>query len=142
MFLLDTDVISELMRPDPHPGVIGWVRGQRPPDLFLSAVTLGELVRGVVRLPAGERRRRLEAWVSELLPQQFEGRILAFDQKVAVIWGELLGTADRAGRSPAAADAQIAATARRHDLVLVTRNIRDFREMNVALLDPWQPPQA
>lgn len=130
------------MRPDPHPGVIGWVRRQRPPDLFFSAVTLGELVRGVVRLPAGERRRRLEAWVSELLPQQFEGRILAFDQKVAVIWGEFLGTADRAGRPPAAADAQIAATARRHDLVLVTRNIRDFQEMNVALLDPWQPPQA
>jgi len=140
VFLLDTNVVSELMRPEPHRGVIGWVRRQRPADLFLSAVTLGELVRGVVRLPAGQRRRRLEAWVSELLPRQFEGRILALDQKVAVIWGELLGNADRAGRPCAAADAQIAATARRHDLVLVTRNTRHFEAMNVAFLDPWRPP--
>lgn len=141
MFLLDTNVVSELIRAEPHAGVIGWVGRQRPADLFLSVVTLGELVRGVVRLPAGQRRHRLEAWVSERLPQQLEGRILVFDRQVAVIWGELLGTADRAGRPCAAVDAQIAATARRHDLVLATRNTRDFQGMNVALLDPWHPPQ-
>jgi predicted nucleic acid-binding protein len=72
------------------------------------------------------------------LPRQFAGRILAFDQETAVLWGELMGAADRVGRTRAAADAQIAATALRHSLVLVTRNVSDFEGLIAALLDPWQ----
>jgi toxin FitB len=137
-FLLDTNVVSELMRPIPEARVVEWLRRQRPADLFLAAVTLGEIVRGVLRLPANPRRRRLEPWVAELLPRQFAGRILAFDQEVAVLWGELMSAADRAGRPRAAADAQIAATALHHDLVLVTRNLSDFEGLIPALFNPWE----
>jgi hypothetical protein len=136
-FILDTNVVSELVRATPHARVLSWIRLQRPTDLFLAAVTLGEIVRGVVRLPTSSRRSKLEAWVTELLPRQFAGRILAFDQQAAVIWGELMGTADRTGRPRASADAQIAATAIRHDLVLVTRNMPDFKELISALVNPW-----
>jgi toxin FitB len=137
-FLLDTNVISELMRPVPEVRVADWLKQQRPADLFLASVTLGELVRGVVRLAESPRRRRLESWVTELLPRQFAGRILAFDQETAVLWGELMGASDRVGRTRAAADAQIAATALRHSLVLVTRNVSDFEGLIAALLDPWR----
>lgn len=89
-------------------------------------------------MPAGPRRSRLEPWVSELLPRQFAGRILAFDQPAAVIWGDLMGAADRAGRPRAAAHARIAATALRHDMALATRNTADFEGMIPALLNPWQ----
>ena len=136
-FLLDTNVVSELVRATPHARVLSWMRLQRPTDLFLAAVTLGEIVRGVVRLPAGSRRSRLEEWVTQSLPRQFAGRIVAFDQQAAVIWGELMGTADRTGRPRASADAQIAATAIRHDFVLVTRNTSDFEDLTSALLNPW-----
>jgi predicted nucleic acid-binding protein len=136
-FILDTNVVSELVRATPHARVLSWIRLQRPTDLFLAAVTLGEIVRSVVRLPTSSRRSKLEAWVTELLPRQFAGRILAFDQQAAVIWGELMGTADRTGRPRASADAQIAATAIRHDLVLVTRNMPDFKELISALVNPW-----
>jgi len=137
-FVLDTNVVSELMRPKPDAGVSDWIERRSPRELFLAAVTLGELVRGVTRLPAGLRRSRLEPWVSELLPRQFAGRILAFDQPAAVIWGELMGAADLAGRPRAAADAQIAATTLRNDMVLVTRNIADFEGLLPGLLNPWE----
>jgi predicted nucleic acid-binding protein len=136
-FLLDTNVVSELVRASPHVRALTWIRLQRPTDLFLAAVSLGEIVRGVVRLPTGSRRSRLEEWVTQSLPRQFAGRIVAFDQQAAVIWGELMGTADRTGRPRASADAQIAATAIRHDLVLVTRNTSDFEDLTSALLNPW-----
>jgi predicted nucleic acid-binding protein len=136
-FLLDTNVVSELVRTIPHARVLAWIRRQRPTELFLAAVTLGEIVRGVVRLPTGSRRSRLEAWATESLPRQFAGRILAFDQQAAVIWGELMGTADRTGRPRAAADPQIAATAIRHDLIVVTRNTGDFEDLTAALENPW-----
>jgi hypothetical protein len=136
-FLLDTNVVSELVRASPHARVLAWIRLQRPSDLFLAAVSLGEIVRGVVRLPAGSRRSRLEEWVTQSLPRQFAGRIVAFDQQAAVIWGELMGTADRTGRTRTSADAQIAATAIQHNLVLVTRNAPDFRDLISALVNPW-----
>jgi len=136
--VLDTNVVSELIRPQPDARVSDWIRRREPSKLFLAAVTLGEIVRGVARLPAGPRRSRLEPWVSELLPRQFAGRILAFDHPAAVIWGELMGAADRVGRPRAAADAQIAATALRHEMALATRNTADFEGMIPALVNPWQ----
>ncbi len=137
-FLLDTNAVSELVRAAPDARVVEWVRHQRPEDLFLSAVTLGELVRGVTRLAPGPRWQRLERWLSEVLPRQFADRILPFDREVAVIWGELMGAADRAGRPRSAADAQIAATAIGHDLAVATRNTHDYQDMNVHLLNPWE----
>jgi len=139
-FLLDTNVVSELVKATPAPPVVEWVGRQAISELYLSVVTLGELTRGVVRLADGRKRRQLTRWITEELPAQFTGRLLGFDQPAAVIWGTLLGNADRNGRPYAAIDAQIAAIALRHELTLVTRNTRDFAGIGVGLLNPWEQP--
>jgi toxin FitB len=136
-FLLDTNVVSELTRRMPEQAVLDWVAARRASSLYLAVVTLGELVRGVARLRTGARRDQLRAWLTDLLTRQFEGRILAFDREAAVIWGQLLGEGDRAGRPRAVLDAQIAAIALRHDLVLVTRNVSDFEGTGVRMVNPW-----
>ncbi len=137
-FLLDTNVISETVRPRPEPRVLRWIREQTPRDLFLSAMTLGELVRGSQRLPDPSRSLRCRNWIRHDLTRQFDGRILAFDEQAAVLWGEIMGAGDRSGEPRPALDAQIAAIAARYGLALATRNIKDFQEMGVSLLNPWE----
>lgn len=137
-FLLDTNVVSELVRPTPEARVVDWVAAQSAPDLFIAAVSLGELVRGVSRMPSGRRRARLARWVEVDLAARFAGRVLPFDRDAAVIWGNLMGTGDRAGRPPAAIDAQLAAIALQNDLVLATRNTADFALLEIRTFDPWR----
>ena len=137
-FLLETNVVSETIRPRPERKVIEWIEAQVPTDLFLAAHTLGELVRGASRVGSQARRERYEKWIGQDLARQFEGRILPFDQQTALVWGRLMGDGDRVGRPPSAADAYIAAVALQHDLVLVTRNVKDFAYFNNRILDPWQ----
>ncbi len=136
-FLLDTNVVSELVKPSPESSVLDWIARQAVVDLFLPAISLGELIRGVVRLPQGRKRDALVRWVRDDLPRQFEGRILSFDREAAVLWGNIMGEGDRSGRPYAAADAQIAATALRHGLIVATRNGRDFQGKGVELFNPW-----
>ena len=136
-FLIDTNVVSETFRPQPSPAVVEWMGDQSAADLFLSSITLGELVRRARRLRDEVRRRRIERWVRSDLAAQFRDRVLSFDPEAAVIWGEIMGDGDRTGRVKPMADAQIAAVARRHGLTLATRNVGDFAGMSVALLDPW-----
>ena len=136
-FLIDTNVISETFRPRPDPRVLEWIGRQMAGDLFLAAVSLGELVRGARGVKDRVKRERLAHWINHGLAAQFQGRILPFDREAAVIWGAIMGDGDRAGRPKPMADAQIAAVALRHGLTLATRNIRDFKGMAVALVDPW-----
>ena len=136
-FLLDTNVVSETVRPRPRQRVLHWIEARNPSDLFLAAQTIGELVRGARKARDQERRERFGRWIEQDLARQFDGRVLAFDGRTAAIWGRLMGDGDRAGRRPAAADAQIAAVAIQHGLVLVTRNVRDFAQFDVELLNPW-----
>ena len=136
-FLLDTNVISEFVKREPAQRVIAWLEDQDPRELFISSMTLGEIVRGVERLPAGRRRKVLERWVRQDLTEEFEGRILAFDLESALHWGRIMGAADRRGRPRAAADALIASVARRHELTLVTRNTRDFASTGAKTFNPW-----
>ena len=136
-FLLDTNVVSELVRARPEQRVLDWVAAHLPADLYLSAITLGELIRGIAKLPTGRRRSTLRHWLDTDLRREFEGRILAFDQSTAMTWGDLMGEADRRGRPRAAIDAQIAATALQHDLTLATRNSADFAGLGVRLFNPW-----
>ena len=136
-FLLDTNVVSETVRPRPRRSVLDWMEARNPSDLFLAAQTIGELVRGARKAKEPERRERFERWIEQDLARQFDGRVLPFDVRTAAIWGRLMGDGDRAGRRPAAADAQIAAVAIQNGMVLVTRNVGDFAQFDVQLLNPW-----
>jgi len=135
--LLDTNVISELIKPTPEPVVVEWIGNQSVKDLYLSAITIGELTRGVSRLPESRKRKHLDQWVTSTLPRQFEGRILPFDHNAAVIWGNIMGNGDRNGCPRSAADAQIAATALRNNVALATRNTSDFEGIGLLLINPW-----
>ena len=136
-FLLDTNVVSETVKPKPETRVLGWLEAQTPAELFLAAQTIGELVRGARKVKEMARRERFEQWIEQDLTDQFEGRVLPFDGPAAILWGRLMGDGDRTNRPPAAADAQIAAVAIHHDLTLVTRNVKDFERFDMTLLNPW-----
>lgn len=137
-FLLDTNIVSETIKPKPEPRVVDWLETQMPADLFLAAQTLGELVRGARKVKEVARRERFERWIEQDLAPQFEGRVLPFDGPTAALWGRLMGDGDRAGRTPAAVDAQIAAVAIHHQLTLITRNVKDFEHFDLKLLNLWQ----
>ena len=141
VFLLDTNVVSETVRPRPDKTVLDWMEAQVPTDLFIAAQTMGELVRGARRVKEQARRERFEKWIEQDLARQFDERVLPFDGRTAAVWGRLMGDGDRTGRTPAAADAQIAAVAIRHELILVTRNVKDFVNFDIQLLDPWRSSQ-
>ncbi len=135
--LLDTCVISELIKPAPDPVVLAWT-GDTPEDTcFLSTIALGEVMNGIWRLPAGKRRVRLEAWFEGLLAR-YEARILPVDAAVARKWGRLSGELARRGAPTSMADGLIAATALVHGLKLATRNVADFRLFEVEIVNPWK----
>jgi predicted nucleic acid-binding protein len=136
-FLLDTNVISELIKPKPEPKVTRWVDGTDEELLFLSVLTLGEIRKGVVLLPRSVRRTALEAWLSKELPSRFSKRILSVDQEVADQWGHLSGLTSARGVHVGVIDGLLAATAIEHNLTLVTRDTRDVRATGVTLFNPW-----
>ena len=134
--LLDTCVISELIKPAPDAVVLAWTGDTPESTCFLSAITLGEVMGGVSRLPAGKRRARLEAWVEGLFTR-FESRVIPVDAAVARKWGRLAGELARRGAPTSMADGLIAATALVHGLRVATRNIADFKPFGVEVVDPW-----
>ena len=136
-FLLDTNVVSEWVKPRPDPRVVAWLADVDEDRVFLSVVTLGEIRHGIERLPAGRRRERLDEWLREELPERFESRVLPIDVAVANAWGRIVAQRERTGRSISTIDAFIAATAEVHGLTLVTRNASDFRSSVKTLVDPW-----
>jgi len=136
-FFLDTNIVSETVRAKPETRVLEWLERQTPTELFLTSQTIGELIRGARKVKEKARREQYEKWIVEDLSEQFADRILPFDAAAARIWGRLMGDGDRAGRTPGAADAQIAAVAINHDLTVVTRNVKDFRKFDVKILNPW-----
>nr|VFK63392.1 MAG: hypothetical protein BECKUNK1418G_GA0071005_10336 [Candidatus Kentron sp. UNK]VFK71661.1 MAG: hypothetical protein BECKUNK1418H_GA0071006_107617 [Candidatus Kentron sp. UNK] len=139
-YLLDTCVLSEFVKPAPNDGVLVWFDSRVEADLFMAAMTLAELRRGVAKLPASRRKSELSGWL-ENLRAGFDERILAFTEETAAYWGELCARADAAGRTIAAFDSIIAATAVEHGLTLVTRNVRDFGELPLMVIDPWERTQ-
>lgn len=135
--LLDTCVLSELVKPQPDTSVLAWMAARSEPELFVSALTLAELHRGVRRLPESKRRTELSQWLAHI-EQGFDDRVLPFTQRTAHVWAEMSTQAEQQGKPMAAMDSIIAATALTHGLRLVTRNVRDFTYAGVALLNPWQ----
>ena len=136
-FLLDTNVVSEWIKPRPNPGVVAWTEEVDEDRVFLSVVTLAELRFGIERLASGQRRTRLGAWLEEELPLRFEGRILNIHPAVADACGRLVARAETMGRPAEAMDAFIAATAEVHGLTVVTRNTSDFQSLSKDVLNPW-----
>jgi len=140
-FLLDTNVPSELLRPRPDANVAAWVKRQAKETLFVSVVTLGELRRGVTLLTEqSARRTELERMIGETVPSWFQDRILPVTRTIAERWGVLDGKGQLAGRPLNIADGLIAATALEHDLAIVTRNVEDFGQLGVAIINPWEAP--
>ena len=138
-YLLDTNVISEFVKPRPDPGVVRWLDEVDEDRTYLSVITLGELRKGVDRLAGGRRRDRLERWLSSELPDRFSERLLPVGAEIADEWGRLLARAEDAGTAVAVGgiDALIAATAQVHGLQVVTRNVAHFRHTGVGVISPW-----
>jgi predicted nucleic acid-binding protein len=136
-YLLDTNVPSEFSRDRPDPRVVQWLRAQPVTTLFLSAVTIGEIRKGLIVLPAGRRRSELERWFHTDLLTWFRGRILPVTHAVADRWGALDGQCQLRGTPLNTADGMIAATALEQDLTLVTRNVKDFAGLGVNIFNPW-----
>jgi predicted nucleic acid-binding protein len=134
-YLLDTNVISELVRSRPNRAVQRWVQGVPDTALHLSVLSLGEIRRGVEGVAEAARRERLRVWLEQELPDWFEERLLPVDAAVADRWGRLVA---QAGRPLPAVDSLLAATALEHGLRLVTRNATDFRFPGLEVVDPWQ----
>jgi predicted nucleic acid-binding protein len=136
-FLLDTNVISELVKPEPDLNVLRWIDEADESILFLSVLTLGEIRNGIERLSPGRRRGRLESWFSVDLLDRFEGRILPIDRAVAERWGTLSAAATREGKPMPVIDGLLAATALQYDLMLVTRNEADVAAAGIGTFNPW-----
>ena len=135
--LLDTNVVSELMRKTPDPAVAMWAAGQPLESLFFSAVGEAELRYGAAVLPMGQRRETLVSDIERMLGEAFENRVLPFDSSAARAYADIAAMRRSAGRSVAPADCQIAAIARSRRMTVATRNVRDFEDADIEVVDPW-----
>ena len=136
-WLLDTCVISELVKPRPTAAVVAWIEACEEETLYLSVITIGELEKGIARIPLSAKRAKLQSWVRRDLAERFRGRLLAIDQPVATRWGALAGESEVRGKPLPVVDGLIAATSLEHDLTVVTRNTDDFKRCGARCLSPW-----
>jgi predicted nucleic acid-binding protein len=136
-FLLDTNCISELVRPKPDARVLQWMEAADEAMLYLSVLTVGEIRRGVASLDQGKRRTQLETWLEVELHARFRGRIVPVDSGIADRWGQLAAEAKRKGKPLSIIDGLLAATALHHNLTVVSRNAGDFTNTPVSVLNPW-----
>jgi predicted nucleic acid-binding protein len=136
-YLIDTCVISEIVRKAPEKKVVDWIQAQDESALFLSVITIGEIQKGISKLPEGRRRRRLQSWLGDDLPRRFIGRILEIDPEIASRWGMISGDAERRGARIPVLDGLLAATALETGMILVTRNTAHARAAGAQVQDPW-----
>ncbi len=139
MIVLDTNVVSELMRAAPAESVIDWVDRQPAAEVHLTAITVAELLYGVARLADGARKTDLAEHIEAMLNDDFDHRVVPFDETAAIHYADIVVRRERAGRPITMADAQIAATCRSHGAVLATRNIDDFTDTGITITNPWMP---
>jgi len=137
VIVLDTNVVSELMKAEPAPQVATWVRSHSAPELFTTAITFAEIGYGIARLPGGRRKNLLEA-AAEVLFTAFAEQVLPFDKSAAGRYGQIVNHRERAGRPLNGFDAQIAAICQARHADLATRNLKDFEGMELSLINPWQ----
>lgn len=142
MIVLDTNVVSELMRPYANSGVVEWVDRQYAGDLWLTAVTLAELLYGIGRLPDGRRKTDLATRLDAMVEEDLDHRIAAFDSMAASHYADIVVAREKAGRPISTADAQIAAICRSHGAHLATRNVDDFASTGITIANPWLDPRG
>lgn len=135
-YLLDTNAVSEWVKPRPNRGLASWLHEVDEDRTYLSVLTLGELRKGIERLPEGAKRERLSAWLADDLVDRFAGRILPVDVQVSDVWGRMVARAELVGRVVPGIDGLIAATALAHRLDVVTRNVAHFDGV-VDVINPW-----
>jgi predicted nucleic acid-binding protein len=139
MIILDTNVLSEVMKPAPAAEVLAWMAAQPAASLCTTSITQAEILHGLMLLPAGRRRRALEAAATSMFAEDFEDRVLGFGTDAALPYARIASERRRAGRPISHFDAQIAAIARSTGAAIATRNLRDFDGCGVRLVDPWKP---
>ena len=136
-YLLDTCVISELVAKKPNPKVVSWIDSIDPDSAYLSVITIGEIRKGIEKLPDSRRKTTLHSWLIEELMARFSGKILPIDTEVVLMWGQLIGSLESDGKKMAAIDSLIAATALYNHCSLVTRNETDFKHTGIGIINPW-----
>jgi len=137
MILLDTNVLSELMKPAPNPGVVRWIAARSAATLYTTSITQAEILHGVMLLPAGKRRTAFQAAAEAMFSDDFSGRILPFGTDAAPLYAQIAVARRKLGRPISHFDAQIAAIARSTGATIATRDIPDFEDCGVKLVDPW-----
>lgn len=137
-YILDTNVISELVAVRPNPKVVDWIQTVDPDHIFLSVIAIGEIKKGIEKLPEADRKATLERWLQEDLLEQFENQLLSIDHQTMLIWGKLVAQLETIGRPISAIDSLLAATALQWSYTLVTRNLSHFQWTGIALLNPWE----
>ena len=136
-YLLDTCLISELAKSEPQKKVVDWVLNENEASFYISVLTIGELHKGVEKLPESKKKESLRIWIEDDLINRFQNRIIGIDTRVSVIWGKILCAAEKKGRPMPAIDSLIAATGIAHNLTVVTRHVTDMEQSGVELLNPW-----
>jgi len=137
-YLLDTCVISELVTKAPNPLVVGFVDSLEPDDVFLSVITIGEIVKGIEKLSTSNRKRESHIWLQEDLLIRFDGKIFSLDTNILMEWGKLTAQVEAVGKPMPAIDSLIAATVRMYELTLITRNVDDFEPAGIEIVNPWE----
>lgn len=136
-YILDTCVISELVKPLPNENVLEWIEKQSEDNLYLSVITIGEIQKGISKLTESNKKTNLQTWLDNDLKFRFESRILPVDEKIAKEWGKIKGISEKAGNKIPVIDSMIAATGLFHKMVIVTRNINDMQISGLEIFNPW-----
>ena len=137
-YLIDTCVLSELIKPQKNEKVSEWILDKKETHLFISVLTIGELNKGITKLPDSKRKDAINSWVNNDLKKRFAGRILEITEEIAALWGEVQGKAEKLGKKMAVIDSLIAATAIKNNLTVVTRNVKDFKNSGCEIINPFE----
>lgn len=137
-YLLDTCVLSEFTRRQPDKGVVEWLDSIEEDKLFISAITIGEIQRGIERMPDSHRKIELLVWMNNGLLQRFNGRMIAIDAPTMLLWGSLMARLEAAGQPMGVMDSLIVSSALQNNLVVATRNVADFKTTGVQVINPWE----
>lgn len=137
-YILDTNIISELIAKQPNQRVMQWLKEVDTKNCFLSVITIGEIRKGIEKLPESLRRKNIQDWFENELLMQFEGRILVLDLSVILLWGEFVGDLEKKGRKLPPLDSLIAATTKYYNYTLVTRNEKDFDGIEIVVFNPFE----